>query len=154
MATAEKIEALRISSTVFNHNDFIPSKYTCDGENINPPIEIKNIPLGTKSLVLIIEDPDAPKVFDHWLMWNIAPQQLIKENSAPGIQGRNSKGENKYMGPCPPSKTHRYFFKVFALDSNLNLTPDASRNALELLMEKHILAKGEVIGLYKREKNN
>src|SRR5437870_4175246 len=105
-----KIAKLIISSTVFVNKGIIPSKYTCDGENVNPPITIEDIPAGTKSLALIMDDPDAPNgIFDHWIIWNIRPMEMIIENTVPGTEGKNSFGKMKYQGPCPPEgKAHRY----------------------------------------------
>jgi Raf kinase inhibitor-like YbhB/YbcL family protein len=142
---------LVIKSPAFEDNEFISSKYTCDGVNVNPEISIGEIPKNTKSLAIIVDDPDAPSgSFCHWLMWNIAPKNSIKENSAPGIQGRNSFGENKYDGPCPPSGKHHYHFKVYALNTKLNLLVSTDKNELEKAMKDHIIARGELVGLYKR----
>ncbi|SHM47238.1 YbhB/YbcL family Raf kinase inhibitor-like protein [Flavobacterium xinjiangense] len=142
---------LVIKSPAFEDNEFIYSKYTCDGVNVNPEISIGEIPKNTKSLAIIVDDPDAPSgSFCHWLMWNIAPKNSIKENSAPGIQGRNSFGENKYDGPCPPSGKHHYYFKVYALNTKLNLLVSTDKNELEKEMKDYIIAWGELVGLYKR----
>jgi Raf kinase inhibitor-like YbhB/YbcL family protein len=141
---------LKISSPEFEHEDSIPMKYTCEGKNINPPVTIKGIPKETISLVLIMEDPDAPNgIFDHWTVWNIHPTEYVKEDSRPGTTAKNSRGEYKYTGPCPPSGTHRYFFKVYALDTLLDLD-DADRKMVEQGLQNHILAYGELIGLYKK----
>jgi Raf kinase inhibitor-like YbhB/YbcL family protein len=145
------ITTLQVTSPVFKANSFIPAKYSCEGDSINPPIEIKNIPAKTKTLALVMDDPDAPTgTFDHWVMWNIAPQKMIAENTAPGIQGKNSKGRNAYTGPCPPSGTHHYHFKIYALDISLDLSKDAGKLQLENAMKGHIIAQGELIGLYKK----
>lgn len=142
---------LVIKSPAFQDNEFISSKYTCDGVNVNPEISIDEIPKNTKSLAIIVDDPDAPNgSFCHWLMWNITPKNSIKENSAPGIQGRNSFGENKYDGPCPPRGKHHYHFKVYALNNKLNLLVSTDKNELEKAMKDHIIARGELVGLYKR----
>jgi Raf kinase inhibitor-like YbhB/YbcL family protein len=142
---------LIVESPAFANNELIPAKYTCVGSNINPALVITNIPNGTKSLALIIDDPDAPNgTFDHWIMWNIPVIAVIDENSAPGIQGKNGKGENKYIGPCPPSGTHHYNFKVYALDTKLDLPVGSDKNALLKTMDKHILASGGLIGLFKK----
>jgi Raf kinase inhibitor-like YbhB/YbcL family protein len=146
------IGTLRVSSPAFLPNGFIPEKYSCKGQSINPPLTIKNIPAGTKTLALIVDDPDAPKgTFDHWIMWNIEPAETIKENTAPGTQGKNGRGQNAYTGPCPPSGTHHYHFKVYSLDTRLDLGMDAGKAQLEKAMEGHIIAQGELIGLYKSE---
>ena len=142
---------MTVKSPAFKHNETIPDKYTCQGQSINPEIDIEGIPEKTKTLALIMDDPDAPNgTFDHWVMWNIPRAPMIAENSAPGKQGKNGKHENKYTGPCPPSGTHHYHFNVYALDSELSLGADADKSALEKAMEGHILAKAEMIGLYKK----
>ena len=146
-----RLLTLVVKSPAFENNQMIPEKYSGDGEDINPPLKIEGIPEGTKSLVLVVDDPDAPqRTWDHWVVWNIPPVTGIDENSIPGIQGMNSWGKNKYGGPQPPLGTHRYFFKVYALDTMLNLDPDAKKRDVEKAMNRHILAKGELIGLYKR----
>jgi len=148
-----KTGTLLISSPAFQHEEFIPSKYTCDGENINPSLEIDHIPEGTETLALIMEDPDAPKgTFDHWLLWNIFPKSPIMENSIPGISGTNGAGKTGYHGPCPPSGSHRYYFYVFALDAKLDLEVGADKKALQEAMKPHILAKGNLMGRYQRTK--
>jgi Raf kinase inhibitor-like YbhB/YbcL family protein len=145
------LQSLSITSSAFKNSELIPKKYTGDGEDINPPINIKGIPDGTKSLVLIVDDPDAPMgTWIHWVMWNIQTRNRIDEDSAPGAQGRNSWDKNSYGGPDPPSGTHRYFFKVYALDTTLNLEKTATKNDVEKAMKEHILAKGELVGLYHR----
>jgi len=142
---------MQITSPAFQHNVMIPKQYTCQGEDINPPLAIAGIPEGTKTLTLINDDPDAPVgTWDHWIVFNMAPSAEIRENSAPGTQGRNSWGRNDYGGPCPPSGTHRYFFKLYALDAALNLKEGARKAELEKAMVGHILAKAELIGLYKK----
>jgi len=140
---------MKITSPAFAHNESIPKKYTCQGEDINPPLTLSDIPEGTVSLTLIHDDPDAPMgTWDHWLIWNIKPVAEIKENSVPGIQGKNSWGKSRYGGPCPPSGTHRYFFKLYALDSELALSEGATKSDLEAAMANHILAQAELMGLY------
>jgi len=144
--------ALQVSSPSFKPNEFIPKEYSCEGKEINPAITVKNIPEGTKSLTLIIEDPDAPNgTFDHWLLWNIGVTGIINENSIPGTEGKNGSGKNGYKGPCPPSGTHHYHFKVYALDVKLDLENGADKTILEKAMNDHILASGEIIGLYMKE---
>ncbi len=146
-------ETLFVSSDAFDDRSTIPAKYTCDGKNINPPLTVRNIPGKTKSLVLIVEDPDAPiRAWAHWLVWNIPPSGIIKGNSIPGSEGRNDFGEQHYDGPCPPSGTHRYFFKVYALDDLIQLKPSATKTELEKAMNSHIISFGELIGLYQRVK--
>jgi len=143
---------LIVKSPAFEKNKYIPIKYSCDGDEINPPLTIEGIPIAAKTLALILDDPDAPRgTFDHWIVWNIPPNGKIAEHSAPGIQGLNSANRQDYIGMCPPSGTHRYFFKVFALDGQLDLDPNKTRKKdLEKAMEGHILARGEIIGLYSR----
>src|SRR2546430_2593925 len=103
--------ALAVKSIAFSQGGHIPPKYSCEGEDVNPPLEISGIPEKAKALALIMEDHDAPSgIFDHWLVWNIPPNEPIDENSIPGISGRNSFGKDGYGGPCPPSGSHRYFF--------------------------------------------
>ena len=150
---ATKSNGLVVQSVAFSHKGHIPPKYTCEGEDINPPLEIENFPKETKTLALIVEDPDAPRgVFDHWLVWNIPPNKPIDENSVPGISGRNSFGKMGYGGPCPPSGTHRYFFKIFALDTSLDLPVGANKNALLEAMHDHVIASGEIMAHYKKKK--
>ena len=142
---------LIVKSPAFENNQLIPVKYTCDGQDVNPPLMIEGVPPETKTLALIVDDPDAPRgTFDHWVVWNIPPSGKIEEHSIPGTEGLNSAGQRGYMGPCPPSGTHRYFFKVYALDAKLNLKSEARKKDLEKAMESHVLAKGELIGLYRR----
>lgn len=145
------MKELTVMSPVFENNGFIPAKYTCDGDDVNPPLKIEGLPSGTQSLVLIVDDPDAPMgTWDHWIVWNIKPLEKIEENSVPGIEGLNSFNKHSYGGPCPPSGTHRYYFKVYALDTKLNLNPNSRKKDVEKAMEGHILAKGEIVGRYRR----
>ena len=145
------LAVLEVTSPMFKHNGPIPSKYTCDGENVNPPLNIQGIPEGTKSLVLVVDDPDAPMgTWDHWVVWNIPPKEKIEENTVPGIEGVNDFRKHSYGGPSPPSGTHRYFFKVYALDTVLELSPNSRKKDVEKAMTGHMLAKGEIIGLYRR----
>src|ERR1044071_9894993 len=137
---------LRVRSVAFSHGGHIPPKYTCEGENINPPLEVTGYPPETKSLALVVEDPDAPRgVYDHWLVWNVSPNEAIPENSNPGVIGKNSFGKAGYGGPCPPSGSHRYFFKVFALDANLEIDPGSDKKTLQEAMKDHVVASGELM---------
>lgn len=147
-----KTSSMNISSPEFKNNEPIPAKFTCQGDGINPKLEMSGVPVETKSLALIMDDPDAPMgTFTHWLIWNIDPKTVtIKENSAPGVQGENSVKESVYIGPCPPSGTHRYFFKLYALDSMLDLNAGASKSQLESEIAKHELAHAELMGTYKK----
>ena len=142
-----------MKSPAFKNNKLIPSKYTCDGEEVSPPLTVEGIPEKTKSLALIMEDPDAPAgLFIHWLVWNIPPSNEIQENSVPGTEGLNTNKKNSYHGPCPPGGTHRYYFKVYALDTLLKLGAFSEKEVLENAIQNHILAHGKLIGLYRRGK--
>jgi Raf kinase inhibitor-like YbhB/YbcL family protein len=142
---------LQISSKAFTHNGFIPSRYTCDGDDVSPPLEIGEIPKGTTSLTLIVEDPDAPGgTWLHWLVYNVPPVRRIVEDQVPGDQGLNDFGRISYGGPCPPSGLHRYCFKVYALDDILNLPEGATRDQVEDLMRDHIIGYGELVGVYRK----
>lgn len=142
---------LAVRSAAFSHNGHIPKKYSCEGDNINPPLEISGFPEETRTLALIVEDPDAPRgITYHWVVWNIPPNEPIAENFIPGISGSNSHGKTGYMGPCPPSGSHRYFFKVFALDTQLDLPTGSDKAALEQAMQGHVLATGELMAHYKK----
>lgn len=144
---------LKISSAVFKADGMIPPQFTCDGENVNPPLDIKDIPEEAKCLALIVDDPDAPGgTWAHWIVWNIPVTHHIKENHIQGIEGRNDFHKNKYGGPCPPSGIHRYFFKVYALDALLDLPLNSDKAKLERTMSEHIIGFGELIGLYKKNK--
>ena len=144
---------MKLTSPAFENNKFIPAKFTCEGEDINPGLEIQDVPSGTQSLALIMDDPDAPMgTWVHWVVFDIPVISKIAENSIPGKQGRNNFSRKDYGGPCPPSGTHRYFFKLYALDKMLRLTEDISKGALEKAMQAHILEKAELVGLYKKEK--
>jgi Raf kinase inhibitor-like YbhB/YbcL family protein len=145
--------ALTVMSTAFREGGDIPMKYSCEGENINPPLDIKGLPSGTKTLAIITEDPDTGHgVFDHWLVWNIPPNKPVEENNAPGVYGKNDFGNRGYGGPCPPKGKHRYFFYVYALDAELDLPPGSTKAALKRAMEGHILAVGELMGYYMKLK--
>ncbi len=146
------MKELTIKSPAFERNSPIPKKYSCDGEEMNPPLTVEGVPKESKSLALIVDDPDAPHgTFDHWVVWDISPATTkIAEHSVPGTEGLNGARQKGFMGPCPPSGTHRYFFKVYALDKELKLGPKTTKRELEKAIENHILAKGELIGLYKR----
>jgi hypothetical protein len=146
---------MKLTSSAFREGESIPSKFTCDGGNTSPPLEISDVPSGAKSVVLIADDPDAPGgLFTHWLVWNILPQtNSIAEGSAPrGMQGRNDFGKSGYSAPCPPSGMHRYYFRVFALDRELDLRSGAKRSQLDAAMKGHVIAQGELIGRYAKRK--
>jgi len=152
---ARQMTLLKITSPAFKHNEHVPAKYTCDGTDVNPALAIENVPAGAKSLALIVDDPDAPAgTWVHWVVWNISPDtREVKEHAVPAgaSQGMNDFRKRNYGGPCPPSGTHRYFFKLYALDTVLNLGADSTKAALERAMQGHILAQAELIGLYKRK---
>ena len=146
---------MKITSSAFHEGGNIPSRFTCDGSDTSPPLQITGIPSEAKSLVLIADDPDAPSgLFTHWLVWNIPPQtDSIAEGSAPkGVQGNNDFGKSGYRGPCPPPGTHRYSFKIFALDRELDLHAGAKRSQLDAAMKGHAIAQGELVGRYARRK--
>ncbi len=143
---------MKVESSAFKAGEKIPKKYTCEGENISPPLKILDIPKNAKSLVIIVEDPDAPVgTFDHWLAWNITPKELIPEKAKAPVEGRNHFGELRYRGPCPPrGPAHRYYFKVFALKDKLDLASGSPKSELEASIIGHVLATAQLIGLYQR----
>lgn len=148
---------MKLTSPVFQNDKEIPSKYTCDGINISPPLEITDVPIEAKSLVLIMDDPDAikpaNKVWDHWIIFNIpATTNKIEEGKEPeGIHGKGTSNNLKYIGPCPPDARHRYYFKLYALDSNLSLPEGVNKQQVEEAMKGHILAQTTLIGTYIRK---
>lgn len=145
--------SLKIESPAFKDQEKIPSKYTCEGEDLSPPLHFINIPTKAKSLALIVDDPDAPMgTFDHWIAWNLPPTTTeLKEGAAVPLEGVNGFGATRYRGPCPPrGKPHRYFFKLYALDTLLDLEAGSTKSGLEQAMEGHILSKAELVGLYQR----
>ena len=146
---------LTITSPAFKNGEFIPAKFTCDGPDVNPALAIGNVPAEAKSLALIMDDPDAPGgMWVHWVVWNIDPRTTeIKENTVPAgaKQGMTDFRKTSYGGPCPPPGTHRYFFKLYALDTALDLGPKTNKTALEKAMQGHIVAQGELLGRYKRK---
>ncbi len=150
-----RMSGLVIASPAFSHNGMIPKPYTCDGADVSPPLSIDGVPEKTKSLALIVDDPDAPMgTWVHWVVWNIGPgTKEIPENTVPpgALQGRNDFGKPKYGGPCPPSGTHRYFFKLYALSAPLALPAGATKAQVEQAMSGHLLGKAELVGLYRRK---
>lgn len=150
---------LHVRSPAFNHEQSIPSKYTCDGENISPPIAFEEIPEDTVSLALIVEDPDVPThirddgMWNHWVLFNIPPETTrIGEGESPqATQGITTSQTLEYQGPCPPDGMHRYYFKVFALDTILRLPEGTEKESVLEAMEGHILAEAELMGTYTRE---
>lgn len=147
--------ALVLTSPAFSHSGSIPPLYTCDRGDTNPPLEIKGAPNGAKSLALIVDDPDAPAgTWVHWVVFNIPPETRVIEDGKepPGTAGKNSWGREGYGGPCPPSGTHRYFFKLYALDALLNVPAGSGKAGVLRAMEGHILAQAELVGRYARER--
>lgn len=149
--------ALILESPVFVEGGSIPSKYTCDAEDISPPLKWKGEPANTESFVLIVDDPDAPVGnWDHWLLFNIPktvhdlPENLTLSPIG-AVCGKNSWGNSTYGGPCPPDREHRYFFKLFALDIKLNLSSNATKPQIESAMHGHIVANAELVGKYIRK---
>ncbi|MBI2621095.1 MAG: YbhB/YbcL family Raf kinase inhibitor-like protein [Candidatus Levybacteria bacterium] len=145
---------MKIKSPVFSENQIIPTIYTCDGDNINPHLDILETPANAQSLALIMDDPDAPNgTFTHWMMWNISPQiKEIPEGGVPegAIQGLNSGGRVGYFPPCPPTGMHHYYFKIYALNRKLNITPNISREELEREIDGSIIDKAQLVGTYQR----
>ena len=146
---------LQITSSAFPPNGAIPSKYTCDAQSVTPPLAFNSVPARTQSLVLIVDDPDVPKnlmpsgVFDHWLVWDLpADSKGFAEGAGKG--GINGMGQPGYIGPCPPDREHRYFFKLYALDTRLTGAKIANKADLEGAMKGHIIEQAELIGRYAR----
>jgi len=154
LATFSGIHKLKVSSTAFANNSAIPMKYSCEGEEISPPLSISDVPAGTKSLAVIVHDPDAPKAggFTHWVVWNISVTDRLPENYKDAEQGLNGAGEPGYKGMCPPTGTHHYHFMVYALDTRLSIDAKTDKAGLEKSMQGHVLAQGELVGLYKKSK--
>ena len=148
---------MRLSSDAFEHGGTLPLKYTCDGDNVSPPLRFYGVPAETKSLALIMEDPDAPAgLWIHWVVWNIDPNTKdISENTVPlgAIVGKGT-GQNShgmYEGPCPPDHEHRYFFIAYALDAPLKLPHNAVADELRAAMNSHVIAEAKLMGLYARQ---
>lgn len=141
-----------VSCAAFNENGFIPRRYTCDGKDVNPALNFDHLPGEAESLAMIVDDPDAPAgTWVHWVIWNIPVTHHLKEENTIGTQGINDFNKQHYQGPCPPKGTHRYFFKVYALDCKLEIPGSSNKTDLEKAMAGHILGFGELIGLYKKE---
>ncbi len=155
--------SMQLTSSAFGYNETIPSKYTCDGANTIPPLSFEGVPEEARSLVLIMDDPDIPdrvkqakgiEVFDHWAAFNIPPDvDGVTEGEEPrgAVLGANDAGGNGYTGPCPPDAEHRYIFKLYALDTELDLQAGASKQEVEQAMEGHIVDRAELIGRYERQ---
>jgi Raf kinase inhibitor-like YbhB/YbcL family protein len=149
-----RAQNLTLTSPAFEQGQPIPDRYTCYGEDINPSLIISHVPSTCKTLAMIVDDPDAPAgTWSHWVVWNITPEtSRIPEGTAPegSVQGVNDFHRSGYGGPCPPSGTHRYFFRLFALDRRLPLGPDATRRSLLAALKGHVVAEAELMGTYTR----
>jgi len=151
---------MKLTSSAFSEGTRIPAKYSCDGENVSPPLAIEGVPPEAQSLVLLMDDPDIPdfvkekygiEEFDHWVCFNIAPNKTqISEGEEPGTLGNNTSGNAAYTGPCPPDREHRYFFKLFALDCDLDLPEGCSKHDVLDAIDGHILAEATLMGRYER----
>lgn len=149
---------MKLSSPAFENGGTIPARYTCDGRNICPPLTISGVPADAKSLVLIMDDPDVPKtiradgMWDHWIVFDMPAQiREIKEGIEPeGTHGMGTGGNMDYFGPCPPDREHRYFFKLYALDTRLDLPQQSTKQQVENAMSGHVLEKSELMGRYQR----
>ncbi|MBN2105161.1 YbhB/YbcL family Raf kinase inhibitor-like protein [bacterium] len=142
---------MKLTSDAFESGGMIPRRFTCQGENVNPPLIFHDVPENAKTLVLIMEDPDAPgRPFVHWVVFNIPVIHEISVNYTPGVQGVNSQREVKYIGPCPPSGIHRYFFKCYALTAELPLERGASSHDVIGKMQGLILESTELMGKYQK----
>jgi Raf kinase inhibitor-like YbhB/YbcL family protein len=149
---------MHLTSSAFRDHDRIPRRYTCDGDDINPPLHLFGVPKNARSLTLIVDDPDVPPSvredcnWDHWIVWNIPPEtERIEEGRLPrGVVGRNSWGRNAYGGPAPPDREHRYFFKLYALDKTLDLPTTSGKKEVERAMQGHILKQAQLVGRYER----
>jgi Raf kinase inhibitor-like YbhB/YbcL family protein len=153
-------QSMHLSSSAFEPNGNIPREFTCEGQNISPELSWNGAPSGTKTFALVMHDPDAPVAggFTHWVVYNIPasvdhlPEHVPNQDalSGGGVQAKNDAGKYGYMGPCPPSGTHRYYFRLYALDVNLDSSAGSSKEALEKSIEGHVLAQAELLGRYKR----
>ncbi len=151
---------MKLTSSAFEEGSVIPSLYTCEGKNKAPPLAIANSPSNTKSLVLIMDDPDVPasirpeKMYDHWVVFNIPPttHRIDDQHPIQGIYGKSTSGKNQYIGPCPPFGEHRYFFKLYALSQTLNLPEGSSKQAVEAAIDGIVLAKCSLMGRYEKNK--
>jgi len=143
---------MTLTSRSFKHHEDIPARFTCQGEDISPELSINGLPDGAKSLVLIVDDPDAPVgTWVHWVVINIPLTETIREASVPGDQVVNNFRRRDYGGPCPPNGKHRYFFKLFALDAEISLIPQMTPKDVESAMQGHVLAQAVLVGLYEKK---
>lgn len=152
---------MKLTSKAFDNNGIIPTQFTCDGKDISPSLSWSETPADTKSLALICDDPDAPgKIWVHWVVYNLLPSTRCLPEAVPagskiaegGFQGINDFKKLSYGGPCPPGGTHRYFFKLYALDRMLDLQPGATKAELEVAMKGHTIDRGEIMGYYSRKR--
>ncbi len=159
-ATEQQKSEIKLTSTAFKEGEAIPRGYTCDGANVSPPLEWTGMPKSAKTIAIIADDPDAPSgTFVHWVLYNLPAEGLgLIENTPPaetlkggGAQGKNDFEKIGYGGPCPPSGTHRYFFKLYALDSELPLKPGATKAEVEKAMEGHTIGQAQLMGTYNRK---
>jgi Raf kinase inhibitor-like YbhB/YbcL family protein len=149
---------MKLTSSAFEEGEKIPYIYTYDGNNMNPPLEIEDVPSQAKSLVLIVDDPDVPesvrkdRMWVHWVVFDmpVTAVSIAQDTQPPGVPGKNTAGDLDYQGPCPPDREHRYFFKVYALDTLLNLPKGATKEQLEKAMQGHVLASAQLMGRYER----
>lgn len=148
---------MKLASSAFEHEGSIPAVYTCDKANVSPPLVFSDVPAGAQSLALIMDDPDAVKpagkVWDHWVVFNMPPDtaELSEGSVPPGVQGKNSGGQSAYAGPCPPDAEHRYVFRLYALDTTLDLSEGVTKADVEQAMTGHIIEQAELVGRYERE---
>ncbi len=146
--------SMKFTSPAFNNYQKIPTSYTCDGSEVHPPLQIAGVPKGAKSLVIIVDDPDAPDgIFIHWVIWNIHPDTTMIEGGAvpsESQEGTNSAGSIGYTPPCPPSGEHRYFFTLYALDAKLGLDGKATKTDVERSAKGHVSAQSLLVGIYSR----
>jgi Raf kinase inhibitor-like YbhB/YbcL family protein len=146
---------MKLTSPDFTEGSNIPERFTCDGHDISPALNIEEVPPAAKSLVLIVDDPDAPVgTFTHWLIWNLRPDlsEMMADSPPPGaVQGVNDFGTRGYGGPCPPSGVHRYYFKLYALDAMLELTPQSRRKAVAAAIKGRIIAEATLMGRYAKK---
>lgn len=151
---------MTLTSTAFSHEGAIPSRYTCDGENVSPPLAFHDVPCGAASLALIMDDPDVPKhiradgMWDHWVVFNMPPDTVgIPDATLPaGTTGLSTGGNNAYGGPCPPDREHRYFFRLYALNAMLTLDATSNKATVMAAMRGHILEEAELMGRYERHR--
>ena len=149
---------MELISKAFLYGGDIPSKYTCDGDNINPPLVVTDVPEGAKSLVLIMDDPDVPQevredgMWDHWIVFNIPPtiSEILEGREPEGTPGKGTAQNTSYYGPCPPDGEHRYFFKIYALDRMLGLPEKTDKLSLVKMMTGHVMDQAVLMGTYKR----